>query len=587
MNNRFSAFGGAFLILSGSIGAFFCLALFFDASLGVRFLEIIYRVTGQGPKAYAASWLQNYASLGVMQGLVLILAGLYFSSQSFRRRIEASIEDLLSRDAGTGLYLRLSGLILLAGILLRLSYYLADHSLWMDPACLAVALIKTPLGDLTGPLFNGQVAPLGFLLVSKIFGRLFDYREFALTFLPLVFGLSAIIAGAGLSRRLFDRVHSLAMTAFLCFSIPAVYYSTEFKQYSGDLFFTTLILYFSVKAYQNRWPLGDCVKLALSGLVGVWFSHAAIIVCAGSGLGLAVAALFVRRDHPGDLLPLAAVGALWIINILINYYGYTAGSVPGYKASMFDQGFAPFPPRSPGDWKWYLHTLLGLFSYPLGFGEYLYLAPLAFFLYGLFRAFKTDRDVAIIILTPILVLAVLSLMGKYPIITGIRVKRSRLLLFTLPCLYYLMARGLEGISQKTASRFVFGLGLVFLLNQQFISLANAHIGLQESRGLIRFLEEHKAAEDSVWLDSRVGCAFEYYTRGRPIAHRFLDDIEEGYDWAAHMPLPGQGGIWVLVTEIAGQHMSGFYDYLSPRGRLVATRTAEGVRLMYFKTAAEK
>ena len=63
--------------------------------------------------------------------------------------------------------------ILAAGCLLRLFHYCMNYSLWFDEAQLALAILDTPLSKLHLPLFNKQVAPLGYLYIVKSFSMLF------------------------------------------------------------------------------------------------------------------------------------------------------------------------------------------------------------------------------------------------------------------------------------------------------------------------------------------------------------------------------------------------------------------------------
>src|SRR5687767_16036395 len=74
----------------------------------------------------------------------------------------------------------LTGLILLAGSLLRLRQYLTGRSLWLDEAMLALNIVNRNYGELFQPLDYDQGAPIGLMLVEKTFNLIFGRNEFSL-----------------------------------------------------------------------------------------------------------------------------------------------------------------------------------------------------------------------------------------------------------------------------------------------------------------------------------------------------------------------------------------------------------------------
>src|ERR1700730_13625855 len=92
------------------------------------------------------------------------------------------------------------------GALLRLALYLRNRSLWYDEALLALNILHRPFAGLFGTLDYHQGAPVGFLLLEKLATKIGGGSEFALRFMPLLFGIGAWllfskVAGGSLSRR--------------------------------------------------------------------------------------------------------------------------------------------------------------------------------------------------------------------------------------------------------------------------------------------------------------------------------------------------------------------------------------------------
>ncbi len=79
------------------------------------------------------------------------------------------------------------------GIILRLRQYLANRSLWLDEAMLALNIIHKDFGELVGKLDYEQGAPLGFILLEKLAATLIGDGERALRLLPLLAGCASLV----------------------------------------------------------------------------------------------------------------------------------------------------------------------------------------------------------------------------------------------------------------------------------------------------------------------------------------------------------------------------------------------------------
>ena len=78
------------------------------------------------------------------------------------------------------------------GIFLRLENYVTLN-FWNDTLALTDALMRTPFHSLlAAPLPNMQAGPSGFLLLTKISGEIWGYRELALGFPSLAAGMISL-----------------------------------------------------------------------------------------------------------------------------------------------------------------------------------------------------------------------------------------------------------------------------------------------------------------------------------------------------------------------------------------------------------
>src|SRR5512137_1962180 len=126
-------------------------------------------------------------------------------------------------------------LLFLAGILLRLRQYLTGRSLWVDEAMLALNIVNRNFAELFKPLDYDQGAPLGFLLVEKLFNLLLGRSEYGLRLFPLLVGILSIWLFYRLLKRVTTGAGMIAALALFVFNPRLIYYSSEVKQYIVDV----------------------------------------------------------------------------------------------------------------------------------------------------------------------------------------------------------------------------------------------------------------------------------------------------------------------------------------------------------------
>src|SRR5580700_3089560 len=177
--------------------------------------------------------------------------------------------------------------IFLIGATFRLSQYIADRSLWLDEAKLALNIINRSFSGLAQPLDYDQGAPLGFLFVQKLLTVLLGNADYVLRIFPLICGLFSFWAIYALAKRIFvERAAIIAAVILFAFSDRLIYYSSEAKQYSTDVFICLLLLQVIARTLDRNPFNQDFVLLAASGTAALGFSHPALFILAGGGCTL-------------------------------------------------------------------------------------------------------------------------------------------------------------------------------------------------------------------------------------------------------------------------------------------------------------
>src|SRR5215211_7462888 len=136
-------------------------------------------------------------------------------------------------------------LIIAFGITLRASKYLPAWSMRGDELAVTFNLIsRSAIRLMVQPLAYEQAAPFGFLLASKVLLSLFGRSEYVLRLIAFLSGCISLL----LMHRLLAKTggkygHVFALSAFAV-SHYLIYYSSELKQYSSDVWICLVMVWF-------------------------------------------------------------------------------------------------------------------------------------------------------------------------------------------------------------------------------------------------------------------------------------------------------------------------------------------------------
>ncbi len=425
------------------------------------------------------------------------------------------------------------GLVAL-GIVLRLRQYLANRSLWLDEAMLALNIIHKDVWGLLGKLDYEQGAPLGFLLLEKLAATLFGDGERALRLLPLLAGCASLVLFYFLARQILRPPGLLTALALFALSPTLIYYSSEVKQYSTDVFFAILLLFLFTR-HSSLITCNSSFFIHHSAfLLAPWFSHPAIFVLAAIGLTL----LFQNRRNP---LPTLAMGAGWLASFGALYLV----SLRGLSENEFLRGY----------WREYfranpLNALLGLFANPGGLTAF---APLllAAMLFGAGMLLARQQKAAGSLLLVFLFAWVASWMELYPL-------AGRMALFLVPLIYIFIAAGVDLLwNIFPRPRFLsplLALSLAgFLLHAPLLVSAERFISPkypEHIRPAIAYLNTNIQPGDSLYVYYWALPAFRYYARPdmEYVAGGLRTDDPQAL-LSELDPLRGQRRVWILFSHV--------------------------------------
>ena len=310
---------------------------------------------------------------------------------------------------------------------------------------LALSIATRSFGELLQPLDYGQVATVPFLWGERLVTLVLGVSGYSLRLITLAAGIGLLQVVYRLAETLVGRVPALVALALSATAYPLMRYSVEVKPYILDGLVSALLIWLAVGLLQDlddrrRWAL-----LTVGGLLGVLFSTPALLVCAGVGAAIAVAAVRSKRLH---LLPrIAAIGALWAVIFVAAYVSWYAPNAGAPYMRVF-WGETFLRPGTPNFFA-RLRLNLGDLSCTLTcWRGALDLSPVLLVLgvIGLVAVIRRlGAEYGFLLGGPILAAFGASMLGGYPIAT-------RLVLFCAPLLAILVATGAVEIATRIERR---------------------------------------------------------------------------------------------------------------------------------------
>ena len=464
-------------------------------------------------------------------------------------------------------------IIIVLGIALRLRQYLAWRSLWLDEAMLALNIVQRNFGGLLQTLDYNQGGPVGFLLLEKLSITLLGNNELTLRLIPLLTGCAALLFFALLLRQGLGKLGVYTALTMFAVSGPLIYYASEVKQYTSDVFIALLLLWLAAKGLNHKGaqsitkenqekalrvsfvPLcflrGKSFFLTLIGALALWFSHPALFVLCAIGATFLLQAI---REKDGQrikttLLMLALWAASFAALYLVSLRGLVANT---YLLDYWAEYFMPLPPWQ--DWGWFPSTLKAIIEFPLGLSVW-WPFPAALMLLGLIALLRRKRGFGLLLALTLLAALGVSGLGKYPFI-------GRLILFTTPLFLMLIAAGLETIAGWfTRPRWlgaVVGLGLAaMLLYSPMVSAAQNFVSPkypEHIRPTMAYLRENRKPGDVIYVYYWAVPAFRYYA---PFYGFTENDFIAGNDYETNPPgllteadqFKSQKRVWVVFSHV--------------------------------------
>ncbi len=402
-----------------------------------------------------------------------------------------------SRTQSTRATRTLLGVLLLIGIATRLRQYFSGRSLWLDEYTLALNVIERTFSGFFDPLAFEQRAPVGFLFAERAAVLLLGSSEYALRLVPLIAGIAALILFLAVGKRCVSPTALVVSFALFAICGPAIYYSSEVKQYSSDTAVALLLFALALRPLDHGLSPRRTAVLGLTGAVAIWCSHPAVFVLAG--IGATFLFVFLRRGDRKSFWRAALAGTIWVGSFSVSWATLLRQAAADETLHRFwaeYRSFMPLPPRTWSDALWFPENAFAIFANPVGPGSGFAASAFAglalmSFLTACAVGFER-RDRLWLLLSPIPLALLASGFGKYPF-------QGRLLLFLVPSALLTIGEGVGCLrtSQWPAGRASGNILIALLL------LLSAREGLRpqtkyEVRPLLAHIKQHAVPGDLIY-----------------------------------------------------------------------------------------
>jgi uncharacterized membrane protein len=417
---------------------------------------------------------------------------------------------------------------------------------------LALNIVNRGFAGMFQPLDYDQGAPIGFLLVEKLFNIVLGKHELALRLFPLLVGLLSLGLFYLLLRRITSGAGLLVAFAWFAFNPRLIYYSSEVKQYIVDVAVTILLLLVAAPLFNSSPQRKAYAWLTIAGLVALWFSHPALFVLTGIGLALMIAQL--RQREYASLRLVFGMGVVWMLEIAFLYFLILQDlSQNTYMKEYWQGAFLPIPLWSdPGWFTKALNENIGIqFGIP-------YAVFLVFFLMlvGWVMLWFQQRGYAVSFAGIVIVTLIASAFQVYPVF-------ERMILFLVPIGLLLIGKAVEVIYWQL-QRYGFPSALVvallagYLLYGPFVaSLQNflAPKYFEHIRPTMEFIRDSWKEGDTMYVSYGALPAFRFY-----VPFYGLENISYEFgkreDYKAVQPLAnqlasfdGEPRVWILLSHV--------------------------------------
>lgn len=404
------------------------------------------------------------------------------------------------------------GTIVFIAFFLSLIQFWANRGLWGDEAMLALNVIYRNGTELLKPLDHGQVAPILFLQIEKLFSLIFPNSEYGLRLYQLLCFVASILFFVKIIKAQSNSIYVI-ITALSLFAINRtfIYYSNEAKQYMSDVFVLLSIFYLTIKNHKSA--------LGIMGIVAIFLSNVAPVILSSSALFLLYKHFIIERSK--KIMPLLFIFGGWLSVFLLYYFLFIYDlSTKEFMMKFWSQQDLGFLTLNPLQTIFYLQmkkllqiTFAAIFSldsffYPLDniYPWIIVLGLIILFVMGIANLICMKKtEIIILWITPIFLHIFISALKLYPY-------EKRFILYVIPGIILICSFGVQYFIQRMKLQKYSWLVIASVLfSSIFVVVVKFPIKGQEARDCMQYiLDSNGKSKNNVFIATFMA-PFKYYS----------------------------------------------------------------------------
>jgi hypothetical protein len=248
--------------------------------------------------------------------LVGALVALAIAAWMARPRVDATLAGDVTRLR----HITPATWLLVFGTGLRLWFWASARPLWLDEQMIALNIRDRGFAELTGALWLGQSAPLGWLWSERLIIAILGLGEASIRALPMAFGVATLFAGWWIGRRWMSALGASALVFLLAIGTWVFHNALELKHYSADTFFGLLLpalVVWALEGSNRSTRLRRAMVWWAVAIAGAWWSMGGLLVAPACALLLIIT--LWRQDGLRTAALAAAAGVGWLIFFGVHY----------------------------------------------------------------------------------------------------------------------------------------------------------------------------------------------------------------------------------------------------------------------------
>lgn len=438
------------------------------------------------------------------------------------------------------IYLILIVAIFIFGFFARFHILLSHLSFWHDESALAWNIIHKSYGDLFGVLKFAQMSPPFFLVLSKLFVKIFGISDINLRMIPFLFGTLSFILFYFLANRIFENKISTALS-LVVFAInqKICVYTAEFKHYICDMFFTILCLYLFFDLISHKASVKKNIIYSLIFALSIWFSiTSTFIICAG----LAVLTWKQYKEKQFNIKHFSVFAIPLLLSSVLFFKIYIFKNIAGCYLTVYEYWKIYFISKNLSNVGSLFISDLHYLFYPM---SYVILTG-AFITLGIFVLSRKKPYLSSVMLLSVFFAGIASWLQIYPF-------GERAILFLMPILIIYICSVFESVILKNTLILAFVMYLLFIATipdysylDYFLHAKNQGFGYHPKE-MMQEMQKRIKPSDIILIDHNSDADFAYYSYYYPMKNKIFQEIESYQPYSLLNQIKKHNHYWIFMS----------------------------------------